>query len=471
MKILFAVWEMAPFFQLGGLGDIARSLPKALFTKGIDIRVVLPEYKALNKQGMTKKILKKFFILFNNEKVEITLSQIHFIETKIPIYLFKNDKYLAIPSRETFLLFNMAVIEALKKNYFLWQPEIIHCNDHHTCFIPFFIKHEKLPYKTLLTIHNLDHQGKTSLKVLAKASINPAKCQVIRWEIKKKQVNFLLEGLVHSDLINTVSPTYAKEILSEEYGAGLDEILQNEKQKLSGILNGINSDLRNPSKDKDIPFHYDLTHAPLEGKKFNKAYLQEKLGLEINEKIPLICFVGRFDSKQKGLDIIHKALNRLNLLHYQFVFLGHGEKNWEERFKWFASFYPKNIFCQFVFDTKMASQIYAGSDFILIPSKFEPCGLIQMIAMKYGTLPIARATGGLKDSIIDGVDGFLFSRYSSFELETTLKKAIKIWRSDKKRHLKMIHQAMAKDFSWDLRANDYIELYKKLLSLPQTISH
>lgn len=465
MKVLFAVWELAPFFHVGGLGDIARSLPKALFNKDIDVRVALPEYKAFNHQGIKKKTVNKFKVSFNNEEVEVTIYQINFLKSNVPVYLFNNEKYLSLPSRETFLFFNLALIKALKKNCFDWQPEIIHCHDHHTGFIPFFVKHEKLPYKTLLTIHNLGHQGKASLEILAKASINPSTCQVIKWEIKKKQINFLLEGLVHADLVNTVSPTYAKEILSEEYGAGLNEILRNEKQKISGILNGIDYDFHQPNIDEDIPFHYDV-NSPTEGKELNKAYLQKKFGFEVNKKIPLICFIGRFDSRQKGLDIIHKVINRINLEHYQFVFLGHGDKNWEDRFKWFSSFYPKNVYCRFIFDNKLASQIYAGSDFILIPSKFEPCGLIQMIAMKYGTLPIARATGGLKDSIIDGVDGFLFSRYSSFELEKTLKKAIKIWRTNKVRHQKMIIRAMTKDFSWDLRANDYIKLYERLISVP-----
>jgi starch synthase len=191
--------------------------------------------------------------------------------------------------------------------------------------------------------------------------------------------------------------------------------------------------------------------------------LQKTLGFEVNDDLPLIGFVGRFSSKQKGVELIHKMLRRIQLEKYQFVFLGKGEEEWEERYLWFNKFFPKNVYCRFDFDDKLASQIYAASDFLLIPSRFEPCGLIQMIAMRYGALPIARATGGLKDTISDGVDGYLFKNYSSNDLEKRLKYAVSIWKDRRDVHNQMVEAAMKKDFSWDKSAQKYLALYEQLV--------
>ncbi|PJB88790.1 hypothetical protein CO083_01760 [Candidatus Roizmanbacteria bacterium CG_4_9_14_0_8_um_filter_34_12] len=474
MKVLFVVWELAPFFQVGGLGDVARSLPKTLYTQGIDIRIILPYYKAFKLHRVKRKEIKTFSVTYDKKKEKITLYQIHFLDSHLPVYIIKNKKYLDVPNQDLFPFLNLVIVEILEKNYLSWQPEIIHCNDSHNGLIPLIIKHKNLPYKTLLTIHNLTHQGKMSVDTLAKMGIDLGKCHVLRWEIKKRQINRLLEGIIHADLVNTVSPTYAKEILTEEYGAGLDEIIKNEKQKIFGILNGIDYDSRCPLKDKNLIYHYNATNVtenypykiyPLhQGKEMNKKFLQEKLGFTVSEKIPLIGFIGRFDSKQKGIELIHKMFRRINLKKFQFVILGEGEIEWVERFNWLASFYEKNIAYIPVFDSRLASQIYAGCNFLLVPSKYEPCGLIQMIAMRYGTLPIARATGGLKDSIKDGEDGFLFKNYSSFDLEKKLKQAVAIWQNDKVKYQKMVLAAMIKDLSWNKSAKEYINLYQKLLT-------
>lgn len=475
MKVLFAVWELAPFFQVGGLGDVARSLPKALYSSGIDIRVILPYYKALRLRRLKRKKIAQFTTIFDRKKETVIIYKIHFLDSNLPIYLIKNEKYLDIPKLDPFPFFNQVVIEILQKDLLNWQPEIIHCNDHHTGLIPFLVKHKNLPYKTLFTIHNLNHQGKTGVNTIAKMGIDYNQCRVIQWEIQKRRINKILEGIIHADLVNAVSPTYAKEILTEEYGAGLDEIIRNERRKISGILNGIDYDSRCPLKDKNVINHYSIEmpdksypykiYPPIEGKRLNKQFLQDKLGFTVDNKIPLIGFIGRFEAKQKGLDIMHKMLRRINLKKFQFVFLGQGEAEWEEKFQWLASFYKKNVAYISVFDNRLASQIYAGCDFLMVPSKFEPCGLTQMIAMRYGTLPIARATGGLKDSISDMIDGFLFKKYSSFELEKTLKKAVEILKKNKKIYNEMVISAMKKDFTWNKSAKQYINLYNKLLSL------
>lgn len=465
MKILFAVWELVPFFQVGGLGDVAKSLPRNLYKQGVDVRVILPYYKALKLHKLQKKEIKKFKIIYDGKNEKVTIYQIHFLDENIPVYIIKNEKWLDVPSMDTFAFYNLCVYEILKHNHLAWVPEIIHCHDHHTGLIPLLIKHNNLKFKTLLTIHNLNHQGKSSIGVIKRMGLDHSNCRVIQWETKKKQINFLLEGIIHADLVNAVSPTYAKEIFTEEYGSGLDEIIRNEGQKISGILNGIDYDSRDPTHDKNINFHYGVNNSPIEGKHLNKKFLQEKLGFTVSDKIPIIGFIGRFESKQKGLDIMHKMIRRVNLQKFQFVILGQGEVEWEDQFLWLASFYKKNVAYISIFDGRIASQIYAGADFLLVPSKFEPCGLIQMIAMRYGTLPIARATGGLKDSINDGIDGFLFKEYSSFELEKKMKKAVGIWKNDKKRINNMIICAMQKDFSWDKSAKEYVNLYKKLITL------
>ena len=462
MKVLFAVWELAPFFQVGGLGDVAKSLPKSLHRLRVDVRVILPFYKALKLHKLQKKEIKKFTVIYDGKKEEVVIYQIHFLDKNIPVYILKNEKWIDIPSRDTFAFYDLCVYEILKNNHLSWTPEVVHCHDHHAGLIPLLIKHNDLKFKTLLTIHNLNHQGKYSIDVIKRTGLDHSKCRVIQWEAKKKQINFLLEGIIHADLVNAVSPTYAKEILTEEYGCGLDEIIRNEGQKISGILNGIDYDSRDPAKDKNISFNYGVDKA-IEGKKLNKTFLQEKLGFTISDEIPLIGFIGRFESKQKGLDIMHKMIRRVNLQKFQFVILGQGEVEWEDQFLWLASFYKKNVSYISVFDKRIASQIYAGADFLLVPSKFEPCGLIQMIAMRYGTLPIARATGGLKNSIDDKINGFLFKKYSSFELEKTMKKAVEIWKNDKKKINEMILNAMKKDFTWDKSAREYIKLYNKLV--------
>lgn len=463
MKVLFAVWELAPFFKVGGLGDVARSLPIALSKLNVDIRIIFPYYKAVKLFGKKPKKVVEFTIVYGKKKVKTAIYQISFSNYDIPVYLVKNKTYLDIPTYETFAFFDLVIVRLIKDNLLDWTPDIVHCNDRHAGFIPLLIKHQKLPFKTLTTIHNLNNQGKGPIELVEKMGIDHTNCRIIKWEIKKHSINFLLEAIIHSDIVNTVSPTYAKEIMTERYGAGLDEILRCESNKITGILNGIDYDVSNPATDKHLTHHYSSTNF-LEGKRLNKLYLQKKLGLTVDKDIPLVGFIGRFSAKQKGVDLIHKLIRRLSGQHYQFVILGKGEEDWEERFLWFNRFYPKTVSCRFEFDEALASQIYAASDFLLIPSKFEPCGLIQMVAMRYGSLPIARATGGLKDSIIDGVDGFLFSGSFSYSLEKSLKRTVDIWKNHRERYKKMVLAAMKKDFSWDASAKKYVELYQKLIN-------
>jgi starch synthase len=462
MNVLFATWELAPFFKKGGLGDIARSLPLVLYSLGVDIRVIVPYYIRIELFGQKNTKIGSFKIDYAGKKEEVNIYQSRFFEADIPIYFLENHTYLNVPSKDTFAFFNLALVCLLEKKLLSWQPDIVHCNDHHTGLVPLLIKHKAVPAKTLLTIHNLYYQGIVPIDVAEKMGINHSKCQVLEWERKSKKINFLLEGIIHADVVNTVSPTYAKEIFTLEYGEGIEEILLAQKQKIYGILNGIDYKIRNPENDKYISYHYSLKN--IKEKKNNKTFLQKKLGLDINDQIPLISFIGRLTNDQKGIELMYEMMKQLDLRQYQFVFLGQGNEEWENKFLWLSRFNSKNIYFSYRFDEPLASQIYAGSDFILIPSLFEPCGLVQMTAMCYGTIPIARSTGGLKDSIIDGVDGFLFEDYSVDGLKNAFEKAISIRKENPRKFNTMIEAAMKKDFSWNKSAKKYINLYNKLLS-------
>jgi len=466
MKVLFVVWELDPLIKVGGLGDVAESLPRALGSLGVDIRIAIPFYKALKLGRSKKKLVSSFKVKYADKLEKVEVYEVAHPSSKLPVYLFKN-RYLEDPKfPDTFAFFNEAIVIMLKENYLSWMPEIIHCNDVHAALIPLLLKEIKLPIKTMLTIHNLAYQGKTSLDVLTKICLEENKCQVANWEIESKKINFLLEGIVHADVITTVSPTYAKEILTEEYGAGLEEVLRAKEGRIFGVLNGIDDHRRESTHQAQIKYSNFLPekYSWQEEKKLNKRRLQKKLGLKIDDSIPLFSFIGRFDPKQKGIDILHKMLRTIDLKNYEFVILGKGDLEWEERFQWLDTFYPKHVACEFLFSDVFANQMYAASDFVLVPSRFEPCGLIQMIAMSYGTLPIAHKTGGLIDSIKNGQNGFLFNNFSAEALRETVEKATYIWKHEKKQYQEMVENALSVDFSWDKSAKEYLALYEKLIT-------
>lgn len=477
MNILFAVWELDPFFKVGGLGDVARSLPSALVGLGADIRVIIPYYRVLKLGRQKKKKVGEVWLEYAHKKEIAKIYEVRHPASLAPVYLVQHKKYLGIAKfPDTYAFFSLVIVKAVKENIFNWHPQIIHCNDLHTSLVPLLLKEDKLPVKTMLTIHNLSYQGKTAMELVTRLGLDESRCKIIHWEIKSKKINLLMEGIVHADVITTVSPTYAKEILTEEYGSGLEEILRGKEGRIFGILNGIDMDWKFMMHNKAIRYPYMISRNNIprenagkiysfhEGKRLNKLFLQKKLKLKVDASLPLISFIGRFDPNQKGIDILHKMLRRLDLEKYQFVILGTGDIYWQERYEWLGKFYPRQVSCNFLFNEELASQIYAASDFILIPSRFEPCGLIQMVAMYYGTIPIAHTTGGLIDSIKDGVNGFLFNKYSSELLEKCLKRAVAMLKKDKTRFNTIVNEAMSTDFSWKVSAKKYLDLYQKLLN-------
>ena len=474
MNVLFAVWELDPFIKVGGLGDVARALPAALRAIGVDIRVVLPYYKALSLGKSKKTGVGEIQFSYAGKKEKVKIFQVLHPDNKIPIYLLSHRRYLSMPDfPDTFAFFNMAIVH-MAKGVLSWKPDIIHCNDLHTSLIPLLVHEGKIPVKTILTIHNLSYQGQTSIEILEKLGIKKNKSLIVQWEIKSKQLNFLLEGIAHADIITTVSPTYAKEIMTEEFGVGLEEVLRGKEGRVFGILNGIDNVWRQIWHVEHVKYPYiskipkegeipDKMHTWAEGKRLNKEYLQRKLGLKRDGSIPLLGFIGRFDPKQKGIDILHKMIRNGDMTQYQLAILGSGNHEWEERFQWLSTFYPKSVSCTFTFDEALAHQIYAASDFMLIPSKFEPCGLIQMIAMYFGTLPIVHKTGGLIDSVKDGYNGFVFEKYTAEALQKEVTRAIDIWRHKKSAYENLVQNAFNTDFSWDKSAGEYLELYNKLV--------
>jgi len=331
----------------------------------------------------------------------------------------------------------------------------------------------------LLTVHNFGHQGKAPLDLLNKLGIRQEDSKVLAWDTADNDLEMLMEGIIHADLVNTVSPTYAKEIMESKVAGRLSEVLKGKEGRVKGILNGIDYSVWNPETDKYLAVNYGLSakrkaqSAKLqlktknwrEGKRKNKLALQEKLGLETNGEMPLLAFVGRLASKQKGLEILYSAMIKLfKKAKFQFVLLGKGSQEWEEKFKKLAT-KEKQVATMIRFDEGLAHQIYAGADFVLIPSQFEPCGLVQQIGMRYGALPIVRKTGGLADTVKDGINGFVFEEYRTEALIDCLKRGLQIFNSQFSILNSMVERAIGENFSWKRSAKEYLKLYQKAIEI------
>src|SRR3989344_5284135 len=361
-----------------------------------------------------------------------------------------------ISETEMFTFFDMAVVEYVKSEFNTY--DLVHCNDWHTGLITHLLNDElglERP-ATVFTIHNLLYQGKGGVDLVKDVGIYPGEHRLIDWDVSDGDLNLILQGITSSDYVNTVSPTYAREIVTQEFGKELSEVIKNREGRLTGILNGIDY--------SQFPRNYDAgNHA--HAKKGYKENVQKELKLE-NFRKPTFAFISRLDANQKGLDILIKIVPEIVKNGGQFVLLGTGDKTWEENF---AELNEKedlrgNVSVNVKFDVALANQIYAASDFLLVPSKYEPCGLIQMIGMWYGSLPIVHEVGGLKDSVTDGVNGFSFDTYSSGRLLSAVQRAFKVYGT----HLmdSMIENAMKTDFSWDKSALEYKILYEKVVHSP-----
>ncbi len=457
--------EIAPFAKAGGLADVVGSLPPALKKLGCDVRLIMPLYEFIDrKKYKLKKIYSNIEIPSGVRIVTVNLWQVSLPGTRIPVYFIEAPKYfIGKPvyikggNPERFLFFSLACLYITPIIKF--KPDIVHCHDAHMALIPDILKNTNYLFlegiKTLFTIHNIKYQGKAEIDILSTGNLGKSFLRSLSRDTQDGDINFIAQGILNADIINTVSKTYAKEITTPAYGHGLDNIIRKRRKDLHGILNGIDINFFNPATDKYIKQKYSIK--TLLKKINNKLYLQEKLGWPRDERIALVGFISRL-VQQKGLELITKELCNLNC---QFVLLGTGWERYEKHVKDLARKYPKKFSAKVIFDIKLAQQIYAGSDIFLMPSWFEPCGLGQMIAMRYGTVPVVRATGGLTDTV-DSQVGFSFKEFSASNLYKTLNQALDVYYQKPKKWRQLQINGMKKDFSWDKSAGEYLKLYKKL---------
>lgn len=456
LKVLITGYEAAPFFKRGGLGDVLGSLPKALREINVDARVIIPYYQDIEKKYKFPKI-GQYSIVFGSD-----IEQVGVYEER-HVYFLSNRKYLSsINTRgrnkkiDQFAFFDLAVVEfssfILEKKK--WYPMLIHCNDWHTGLIPLLIE-QRIP--TLLTIHNLNYQGWGSSKVLDLLHVKDEKVKELRRGVPVTEINVLGEGILHATAVSTVSPSYAREITTDYDGDPIHLFLKRREKEgkdhgVVGIINGIDYVAWNPKYD---------TNSWEKGKKKNKELLLKSMALADR---PTFCFIGRM-AGQKGLDVLVKAVDKILSKERNaanFILLGSGIPAIEEMVKRAVNRYKNNMRVELSYNEEFAHKLYAGADFIIIPSRYEPCGLIQMIAMRYATIPIASKTGGLKDTIFHGKNGFLFKKGSVSGLVEGAKRALAIYQSYP-RYEKMVRLALQTDFSWNKSALLYKKLYLDIL--------
>lgn len=475
LKILFIAAEVTPLAKVGGLGDVAGSLPKSLRRLGVDIRIALPLYGSIDRKKYGLKPLKKNISLENGGE-KINLWQAVLPGSRVIVYFIEHRLFAAkdiYPASETteyktslggavkFIFFSRALLVALKSLDF--PPDVIHINDWHMAALIDFLRstyrQDSFFKKTkiLYTIHNLANQGKASPRIIGFSKLDPD-LPIIRADLKNGDINFMVQGILGADLINTVSPTYAKEILTHYQGAGLDNVLKKRRRDLYGILNGIDTELFNPAADKFIKQNYSAK--TVAQKINNKIFLQKKLGWHPDKNTALVGLVSRL-VWQKGVELITEKFKELPC---QFVFLGAGQKNFENHLLILAKKHPNKFKALIKFDAALAQQIYAGADIFLMPSRFEPCGLSQLIAMRYGTVPVVRTTGGLADTV-DKTVGFSFGPYKTEALYQALEQALYIYRRRAKEWRRLQLNGMKRDFSWNKSAKEYLKLYQKLANL------
>ncbi|MCX6004354.1 MAG: glycogen/starch synthase [Chloroflexi bacterium] len=468
MKILFAAAEIAPLSKVGGLADVTRSLPQELIKAGHEVQTVIPKYGFIDFSGFkTERVFSDFTVLALGKYRKITVEQI--IVEGIKTYLVSEDIFTNSAlvygenELEKFFVFCIAVSDILP--FLGWQPDIIHCHDWHTALIPLLVRLKGYNYRTVFTIHNIKYQGNFDNYMLYESGL------AAYWHARlpgNQQIpfNFMSQGILWADAVSTVSETFAREILTQEYGYGQQDLLNFRKESLFGIRNGLGYEEYDPQSDKLIAANYSPDE--MAGKAINKRKLQQLSGWQEDIAVPLVGMVTRID-EQKGLEIILQTVpDLISKLPVQFVFLGRGKDYYESALKSLEKRYPGNIKTHITFDNGMAHLIYAGSDIFLMPSSWEPCGLSQLIAMRYGTVPLARATGGLADTVhnlsadLGKGTGFVFHDYDAQALTSTLKRALHSF-DNRRAWSKVIRRIMKQDFTWHDPVIKYEMLYKKAL--------
>lgn len=475
MQIVFASAECAPFVKTGGLGDVAGSLPAALVRAGAEVIVMVPKYATIKDEYKSQmEHFSDFYVSLGWRNEYCGLEK---LEHDGVTYMFiDNERYFArdypygfFDDGERFAFFSKAITESLQHLPAGFECDILHCNDWQTALAPVFLRefYQGLPLydrvKTVFSIHNVAFQGQFSDTVmediLGVAHI-PAAASQLRCDACS--INYMLGALRYADAITTVSPTYANEIQTPEFGEGLDGVLRERSYALQGILNGIDVAGFDPATDKRIAANYTVDDRS--GKAVCKAKLQEELGLEVRDDRPLMVMVTRL-TRQKGMDLVMYALDRILVGGVQVAVLGTGDRDYEDGLRYFQDKYPGTMAARIEFDPALSQRMYAAADMFLMPSKFEPCGLSQIIAMRYGTLPIVRETGGLKDTVIpyneftgEGT-GFSFSNFNGDEMGDAVFRAARLFWDNREAWNQLVTQAMSQDFSWTRSADKYLDLY------------
>ncbi|MBM2841250.1 MAG: glycogen/starch synthase, ADP-glucose type [Bacteroidetes bacterium] len=487
LNVLLLSSEVEPFAKTGGLADVSSALPKSIKSLDHEVRIMMPRYGSINER--TSKLhdmirLKDIPVPLGNKQI-LTSVKSSFLansHSKVQVYFLDNPSlfgrsglYVHPETQKDyddndirFIFFARGALEVLKR--LGWQPDIIHCNDWPTGLVPVYLKtiYKNDPFykdtKTVFTIHNMAYQGVFPKSSFVNTGL-PEKVLGDHGIVSNGKINLLKAGLIFSDAITTVSERYAKEIQSsEEYGCGLQDSVKKRKNDLTGILNGIDYAVWNPSTDEAIPHKYSLKTLDL--KLDNKKALLQQIGLPFCDTVPLIGMISRL-AEQKGIDIIMDTFDEMMKLPVQLVVLGIGEKRYQDFFEKAQKKYRDRVAAQMVFDENLAHLIEAGSDMFLMASKYEPCGLNQMYSLKYGTVPIVRATGGLDDTVEDfdpstgSGTGFKFTNYTGEDVLKAVKRAVETF-ADQTAWRKLIKNGMSKDFSWESSAKKYVHLYRSL---------
>ncbi|MBA9084025.1 starch synthase [Fontibacillus solani] len=474
MKILFAAAEVGPFIKTGGLADVIGALPKALKQAGHDVRIVLPKYKDMNRAHLSNLELVAETVVPVGWRIQYGGIQFLYHEG-IPVYFIDNEYYFGRDGvyghwddGERFAFLNRAILEILPTIDFI--PDILHCHDWHTAMIPLLLlehyrdqdKYRKI--RTVFTIHNLLYQGVFPYEVLGDLLSLPHDYFTSEGVEYNGNVSFMKAGLVFADHVTTVSPTYANEIRSEYYGYGMDGLLRSLGGRLSGIVNGIDTSIYNPASDQEISVRYRTS---LTKKRENKLLLQAELGLPITPNVPLVAMVTRL-VEPKGFELVIRMMDEwLYYDNVQFIILGTGDSAYEDWFKEAVYRHPEKLAVRIQFSEGLSRRFYAGSDMFLMPSRFEPCGISQLLALRYGSIPVVRETGGLNDTVhsyneVTGEgNGFTFRNYNAHDLMYTLRRGAsfynqpKVWKN-------IVKNAFSGDYSWDRSAQQYEAIYEQI---------
>jgi len=481
LKICLVSSELTPLAKTGGLADVASALSAFLDRKGHDIRVLIPFYSSIDilELNVTQvEYLQNLPIKLGPHHLHYSIDTARLPGTDLDIYLLRCPELYNRPGIYTsgsdehlrFILLSRAAIEMCQHMGF--APDIFHCNDWHTSLVPLYLKTryswDRLFKNThsVMTIHNIGYQGVFGANILGDLGLQHETGKLHQEDLGNGMINFLKTGILYADILTTVSPSYAREILGTEYGMGLQDLLQERRRSLVGILNGVDFNEWNPAEDPLIPHAYDSRR--IAGKKKNKLALMKELGLDCSDDMPLIGMVTRLTG-QKGLDLVEQVIPQMMMQRrFALIVLGSGESHYEQFFSWLQHRYRDRVCFYRGFNNKLAHQIEAGSDMFLMPSRFEPCGLNQMYSLRYGTVPIVRRTGGLGDSVQQfdpesgNGTGVVFNDYNTTALGWAINFALDVY-TEKASWRKLVRNGMAMDFSWEKQGQLYIDLFSRLV--------